>query len=914
MLPFDSNDYRSRVLAAVHARGGAEQSDPFEIYDIPIEEAARLGDAEVRARIDEVWAFWQRSRDHPRYRGVIIALLGLHGELSAALRTTAARTELAGRVTAARTARDGERFAELDAAVRRLVSRFGGLPEDKIAGLRALAATHGIDDAAFELRIRRHRRLPAGTAERATATSARRPVSAEVIRQVRADLDELGRIVGTTPPRSLFDLLGVTPESSREEIRAVRDAAAARNRERRPDRRRALLDDLLTAARALLVDGDPEAYLDALVEPVKAVLRPRVATAVLIEDRLLATAAAEFVAQAVAEGLDQGRARAVVADLAREHGVEPPETGRLTSPSRPGSGAAQGGWTGGGPATGGSAGAAETTGSDAPTRDRPASRPVPARASDWQALLSRARAELRAGRPIAASGEIARARELAGETLPPIRALDDEVERVIRDAGERWQAIIAELTANRHRAALGLVEALARLAADVPGPGGRLLEEVRALALDQCAQADELVRRARTSVGPDRVRLVRAAVALVADHEEALALLAEPAAGAAGPGAQSGGTGSSTAGSRAETSTGPAPSTRQPSTRQPSTEQPSTEQPSAEPLPVQPLSAQPRPAETPAAEPASVEPPTGVAARWDGSSVVISWRRTVTPGDVSYRIRRITADGKARAVGVTPATVIEDGGVFRGSSIPEYEVIAGIGGVWSKPARWPDPADPAGTAGTADAAGTAGTADAAGTAAPADAGTADAGAAGPGAAGPGAAEQLRSETGGSAQGSVDGAPPDGGKAGAAVFEVPPPGPRTAADEIGPASDLRMEGGRLCWTWPAGCTEMMVTARADLPPAGAQELGATTRKITNTRYDIDGGFLPPDVRPLHVALFACVRERGELVVAGAAAGRVLIDASGGLTVVGPGSAVAVRTAPAGGVVGAGSGSGSGSGAG
>ncbi|EFC81197.1 hypothetical protein [Parafrankia sp. EUN1f] len=895
MLPFDSNDYRSRVLAAVHARGGAEQSDPFEIYDIPIEEAARLGDAEVWARIDEVWAFWQRSRDHPRYRGVIIALLGLHSELSAALRTTAARTELAGRVTAARTARDGERFAELDAAVRRLVSRFGGLPEDKIAGLRALAATHGIDDAAFELRIRRHRRLPAGTAERATATSARRPVSAEVIRQVRADLDELGRIVGTTPPRSLFDLLGVTPESSREEIRAVRDAAAARNRERRPDRRRALLDDLLTAARALLVDGDPEAYLDALIEPVKAVLRPRVATAVLIEDRLLATAAAELIAQAVAEGLDQGRARAVVADLAREHGVEPPETAHLTSPShssRPGSGAAHGGWTGGGgPAAGGSGGAAGTTGSDAPTRDRSASRPAPARASDWQALLSRARAELRAGRPIAASGEIARARELAGETLPPIRALDDEVERVIRDAGERWQAIVAELTANRHRAVLGLVEALARLAADVPGPGGRLLDEVRALALDQCAQADELVRRARTSVGPDRVRLVRAAVALVADHEEALALLAEPApaAGAAGPGAQSGGTGSSTAGSRAETSTRPAPSTRRPS----------TERPSAEPLPVQPLSAQPRSAETPAAGPASVEPPTGVAARWDGSSVVISWQRTVTPGDVSYRIRRITADGKARAVGVTPATVIEDGGVFRGSSIPEYEVIAGIGGVWSKPARWPDPAGTAGTAG----AGTAG------------AGAAGAGAAGSSAAGPAAAGQPRSETGGSAQGSVDGAPPEGGQAGAAAFEVPPPGPRTAADEIGPASDLRMVAGRLCWTWPAGCTEMMVTARADLPPAGAQELGATTRKITNTRYDIDGGFLPPDVRPLHVALFACVRERGELVVAGAAAARVVIDATGVLTVVGSGSAAAARTAPAGGgVVGTRAGSGAGSGAG
>ncbi|TCJ36363.1 hypothetical protein [Parafrankia sp. BMG5.11] len=902
MLPFDSNDYRRRVLAAVHARGGAEQSDPFELYDIPIEEAPRLSDEQVRVRVDAVWAFWQRSRDHPRYRGVIIALLGLHDELSAALATAASRAELAARVGAAREARDGERFAELDAAVRRLVSRFGGLPEDKLAGLRALAAAHGVDDAAFALRTRRYRVLPAGTPERADATSTRRPVPAEVIRQVRADLDELGRIAGVTPPRSLFDLLGIAPGASREEIRAVRDAAAARNRERRPDRRRALLDDLLTAVRALLVDGDPEAYLDALVEPVKIVLRPRVATAVLIEDRLLPSAAAELVAAAETEGLDPGRARAVVADLAREHGVDAPVVARTPrsgagSPAGgPSTGAAFDGDAGDGPGSDGpGSGGRGSGGRGGPSPVNPVPvRPEPVRAADWQSALSRARAALRAGRPIAASDEITRAREIAGETLPPIRAVGDEVERAIRAAGERWRAIVAELAANRQHAVVRLADELARLGADVPGPDGRVLDEVRAAAQARCARADDLVRRARAQSGPERIRLAREALALAADHDEAQELAGTSSSGAHQPQPQpqpspSASASTATAASDAAAAVGsgadPLPASNRPG-------RPPAGQPAGQP------SGQRVEAGRTAEAERVVEPPSGVAARWDGASVVISWRPTTTPGEARYRIRRITADGNSRAVGVTSATTIEDGGVFRGASIPEYEVIAGIDGAWSRPARWPSPTPtlvptptptpvpiatpvpgPATAPGTGPARAPEPARDAATRPEPAAA-TSGAHAESGGHVEPG----RRVEPGAHAESAarVEAGPPSG----LPLFVVPPPGPHTAADDVGPVPDLRMVDGRLCWTWPVGCTEMMVTARADLPPAGAQELGSTTRKVTNTRYDIDGGFLLPAVRPLHVALFACVRVRGELVVAGTAAGRCLVDPAGGLTVVGP----------------------------
>jgi hypothetical protein len=695
MRPLDSNDYRRRVLATVHARGGAEQSDPFEIYDISLDEADTLDDAEVAAHLDEVWAFWQRNRDHPRYRGVILGMLARHDELAPALASRASRLALRDRVAAARAARDDERFAALDAAVARLVERFGGLPEDKLAGLRSLAAAGGIDEPAFATRIRRYRVLPPGAPER----SPRQPIAPQTLRQVRADLDELGRITGAAPPRSLFDLLGVAPGSSRAEILQVRDAMAARNRQRRPDRRRALVDDLLAAVTALLVDGDPEAYLDALAAGTTERLRPRVAAAVLVEDRLLPREAAALVAEAEADGLDPARARAVVVALAREHGAEPAaaDLPPITARSE----------------------RARPAGSLADPVAGPPGRP-PA-GGDWRASLSRARAALRAGRPIEASDAVTNARELAGETLPPIRAVGDEVEAAIRAAAQRWREVVAALAARRYQAAGDLAGQLARTAFDVPGPDGHSVADVLALSRDRCQQAAALVADAREAAPGRREDLLHEALDLVADCTEAQALLA-----------------------------------------------------------------------------ATIEPPGAIEAVRRAGSVLVSWQPSAT-GDVRYRVLRIGPEG-ARAIGVTPASSLEDGGVPADVPLPVYEVSAGRGGAWSRPVRSAVP------------------------------------------------------------GSGD----------AAVAGSDRPVAATAADTLAPAADLRLVAGRLQWIWPEGCTEMMVVWRADGPPVAADDPAATVRKVTNTRYEIDGGVAVPASRPLHVAVFGCVRVGGRLVVAATAA--------------------------------------------
>ncbi|MGI5132729.1 protein kinase domain-containing protein [Pseudonocardia sp. CA-107938] len=75
-------------------------------------------------------------------------------------------------------------------------------------------------------------------------------------------------------------------------------------------------------------------------------------------------------------------------------------------------------------------------------------------------------------------------------------------------------------------------------------------------------------------------------------------------------------------------------------------------------------------------------------------------------------------------------------------------------------------------------------------------------------------------------------------------------------------------GPLLFEWPAGVTEAMVVVRADRAPESPADPAATAWKITNMRYQLDGGLrLPPSVpRPCHVAVASCERAGTTLVVA------------------------------------------------
>ncbi|MBX6389195.1 MAG: hypothetical protein IRZ08_09400 [Frankia sp.] len=292
----------------------------------------------------------------------------------------------------------------------------------------------------------------------------------------------------------------------------------------------------------------------------------------------------------------------------------------------------------------------------------------------------------------------------------------------------------------------------------MPGPEGRDLATVTATIEERCRAAADLLASARNAPPAERAGLALAVLDLVADYEEAQALLA-----------------------------------------------------------------------------ASVTPPGPVTVARGAGAVEVSWVPSPTPG-VRYRVLRIGPDGTTRAVGVTGETRIDDGGVPSSAELPSYEVRAGVGNFWSQPAVWPQPQpapqlrpEPAPAGATGAVVG--------------------------GGPGPAAAPVAAGSAGASA------APSDADGEATRVLA------RTAADALDPAADLVVAGGLLRWRWPEGCTEVMVVWRPDAPPVAADDRAAESRKVTNVRYELDGGFRLPATRPLHVAVFTCVRDAaGRLVVA------------------------------------------------
>ncbi|GIJ56334.1 hypothetical protein [Virgisporangium aurantiacum] len=844
-MTFDANDYRKRVLAAVEARGGMPASDPFEWYDVPLDKADLISDDEVVTQVEAVWAFWQKNRNHPKYRGLVTALLEAHGEIAPAMCERLTRLQLAGKTRTSRAERDEERFVDLDAAIERLVERFGGIPRSKRAGVLAFAAQAGVDQASAEARMARH---PVIDDEPTAGQPA--PMSEVVFRQVKANLEELGRILGRPAFVSLYDLLGLDPTAPRPVLANAREVYAARNRELRPDRRRALVDDLLASVTALLLDSDPEAYLDMLLQDVTARLRPRVSAAVLVEDELTADDYEHMVSEAEALGLDHGRAVKAVSTLARELGVAVPQpaTQPARTPSsgvpRPGSVQPPVGQTIRPPST-------YTPAPSTPPPPPPPSRPdrfarpgrTPAGGAAptaspraWHDKLSEARAALRAGRVTEAQAKVEEARQLAGGTMPPIRAIADEAANVLTEATQRWAAAVAALAARRYTEATGILERIQAIAVDVAGPNGRSVADALAEAHRGTETASAALEHAATLPGQARELALLSALNAAPDHPGLIAALHE----------------------------------------------------------------------------IGVQPPGDVRTRMVSGGLVISWAPSTSPGQVEYRIQRVGPDGKLLPVGTTHRPELEVAAPRPGEPTPVYVVVARRAGVVSAEVR----SDAPGRASQSPV--TPAASPATSTPAAPSATVAQAAAVAPVSVPPGPlpvpVESLAVLPHGKRVRLVYPVPatghveirrlPDGVRpptAGSLVSDpstygevVPGMGPGLAVDrrpsgptrylaltvdgaavagpvtwylELPPVTNLRVTDALVQWDWPAGCTEVMLVWRADAPPESAGDPAAAgTRKVTNTRYTLDGGFALPADRPLHVAAFSCTRMGGTLAVA------------------------------------------------
>jgi len=660
---FDTNDYRKRVLVAVEKRGGPDTSDPFELYDLPLD--VELSDAAVAAQVDAVWAAWQRQRDHPKYRVLVGLLVSTHAERSAELLDGGRRRLAAARVRAQREQRDSARYELLDAAVSRLVQRHGGLPRDKVGGLERVGALAGLGPDEVALRLRRHRLVDQAAGPDLPATPG---IGPERRRQVRVLLDEFGRLTDVPAPPTLLAVLGLDPTASPEQVRASAGAWRSRARELPPQRLRAVVDELLVHVGELVEPGRDavETYLDAVAADVTDHLRPRVRAAVLVEDRLVAEDHDHLRDEALALGLDAGRATAVLAALAAELGTTI-------------------------------------------ERARPVAPPVapPERPRAWEEPLKAARAALRAGRPAQAQKFIDEAGRSAGaHGATPVRAVADEIAAVLAAARLRWRAAAAACEARRFVEARDHLEHLERTAVDVPGVGklGALLAQARA----EVERADAAVAAAVAGPQARRLRALLAVLANCPDHVGALAALEEmPLAPPAWVNA--GRDAGSDVVVRWAASTTPdvvyrvsrrrADGSWQILGRVSATVLEDGGAPPCGEAPVYAVVALqagrtstptlsdsvPEPSRRPeTVADADLAAPTGVTAvRTAGGSVAVSWTGT---GDVEYRVRCQTADGRWRVVGRTRSTSVEDGGAGPGA-LPVYAVSGAAGGVRSGEGR-----------------------------------------------------------------------------------------------------------------------------------------------------------------------------------------------------------------------------------
>ncbi|WUA05271.1 fibronectin type III domain-containing protein [Nocardia sp. NBC_01377] len=873
MDAFNPNDYRKRVLAAVERRGGPEQSDSFELYDIPLDDAETLGDAEVAARVAEVWGFWQRQRDHPKYRVLVGLLVDDHDRRSELLLNASSRRAEAMRVRQVREQRDAGRYEMLDIAVSRLVQRHGGVPASKVAGLEEIGAMGGLDAADVAARLRRHKILadqpPVAPAASTTLTEQRR-------KQIRQLLSEWDRLLEGQPAPTLFALLGLDPTDAAhtEEIRLRAEALRARSRELPPGRIRVVLDELLVHVRDLLEGGGPEVreYVRSIVDDVTTELRPKVRAAVLIEDQLVGEDYQFLLEEAMELGLDRAEAIRVLTDLTTALGARI-ETSPAVPP-RP-----------------------ETPAYSPPRETRNTSARAPGR--QWEQPLKAARGSLRHGRPQEAARQVAQARQLDnGAGTTPIRSVADEVERVLAEAGVRWRNVTSALAAKRYVEAVEHLEYLRRTASDVPPPTGRTagLEESLAEARRAIAEADRLVAAAVAGPPADRTRGLLAARDICADHRgvaEALAAtVVEPPGNVRVSRVRNGS-------AQVTWSASPAGNVDYRVTRlQPDgswrvvgrtrvTELEDGGIPSTGTLPVYAVAAAlagqyseiaRSDAPPPAAHgSAAAQAGTGVGETRSsptlGSSEV-SPDRTSTAVDASAARRTLSGHSST----TTPATS------------PTDPVIASGAAAASSPAIGASPTSP-----TASQAGASSTAPGISSSAPAASSSATAAPSAttapssPMSASDPPAAAADSPTSGAGHppattgqftagrpGTVPGDSPTAAvDSAASTTDVEHTADRgTPRDESNPSgiptvSGLAEYGGLLVFTWPVGVTEVFVVARADAPAATPDDPGARAWKVTNMRYEIDGGVkIPPDLpRPCHIAVASCRREAdGSLTIA------------------------------------------------
>ena len=311
MKPFDGNDYRKRVMARLlddFTLADPHTGDPFLVCDVD----ADADPAAVARRLDEVVAFWQKDRNHPKYKGVAAQLVARRDDYHRVLTDPSARAQTAARVQGARAETDAAAVDQLDKLAAALLKRHRGIPRSRVEALSAIATAEGMSHAAFTQWLGRHTLVDDADPDGAA------PWEMTVRNQVRSALDELARIDTGSPTRyrTLLTFLGVGPNANRGELTAAHARLTAANRARTRDRVMTVTEDLLAqVSTRLLPEGGMVGYLASLRADARDSIKGDLRRLAVLTGSLPASEMEALSARVV--GLGWGIAVAEVRDLVR---------------------------------------------------------------------------------------------------------------------------------------------------------------------------------------------------------------------------------------------------------------------------------------------------------------------------------------------------------------------------------------------------------------------------------------------------------------------------------------------------------------------------------------------------------------------------------------------------------------------
>jgi hypothetical protein len=520
MLPLDPAKYLAETLRpyATGARPGLPGL--FERY--LLEPDDRDGTA-IAGRLADVKALWDKNLEHARYGELARALAGGHDDACLALQDPGERKRLADELERSRT-KEAAASEKAIGGWRELLAEYvaaGGLTPATRASLERIASKQGLDPA-----------LVRGELDAAPEAAPPPVMDAASRGQVRKALGDLARVVGEERlSLSLFHALGL--DGITDDLGVVGrqyEKVEAQNRARTFGQTASSYKTVLALVRMHLLEADPRAYVEGLVEDIGADMEFEVARSAT--DRVIDPTEAEaLLRDAMRRGLTDELARRLIADLARDHGARLEVGAAVDYVACPACNTPHARPTA--PDSCARCGTALVVDCRAPgcgaRNDATASR-CRSCGADLFAIAEATRRlaaipqALRDGRIGWAAEELGDVRRTLGEEAIPPELRAALAERS-SEAQAGWTDAEQAIAGRRLYEARGSLRELDRTASDLVGPAGDLPQARLAEVESRLQGVDRALVRARASTGDDREAAFCEALSIAEDCEEAAAAL-----------------------------------------------------------------------------------------------------------------------------------------------------------------------------------------------------------------------------------------------------------------------------------------------------------------------------------------------------------------------------------------------------